>query len=89
MDDAAKTSGLDDIKKDINGVKTGITAATNPTALGINALDVGLFYRSALDKAEILTDPSLMFKHGAQWCIDGCGIGVEYKFLVKGVRHCQ
>ena len=26
-------------------------------ALGINALDVGLFYRSALDKAEILTDP--------------------------------
>ncbi|MFN7596768.1 MAG: hypothetical protein ACK5PT_08490, partial [Cereibacter sp.] len=26
-------------------------------ALGINALDVGLFYRSALDKAEILSDP--------------------------------
>ncbi len=26
-------------------------------ALGIDALDVGLFFRSALDKAEILTDP--------------------------------
>jgi sugar phosphate isomerase/epimerase len=27
-------------------------------ALGINALDVGLFYRSALDKAELLSDPN-------------------------------
>lgn len=27
-------------------------------ALGIGALDLGLFYRSALDKAEILSDPS-------------------------------
>lgn len=32
-------------------------AAALSTALGIGALDVGLFYRSSLDKAEILTDP--------------------------------
>jgi sugar phosphate isomerase/epimerase len=32
-------------------------AAAISRALGIGALDVGLFYRSALDKAEILTDP--------------------------------
>lgn len=32
-------------------------AAGISRALGIGALDVGLFYRSALDKAEILTDP--------------------------------
>ncbi len=33
-------------------------AAAISTALGIKALDVGLFYRSALDKAEILADPA-------------------------------
>ena len=32
-------------------------AAGISNALGIGALDVGLFYRSALDKAEILSDP--------------------------------
>ena len=32
-------------------------AAAISTALGIGALDVGLFYRSALDKAEILSEP--------------------------------
>jgi hypothetical protein len=32
-------------------------AAGISRALGIGALDVGLFYRSALDKAEILSDP--------------------------------
>ena len=32
-------------------------AADISRALGIGALDVGLFYRSALDKAEILADP--------------------------------
>ncbi len=32
-------------------------AAAISRALGIGALDVGLFYRSALDKAEILSDP--------------------------------
>lgn len=32
-------------------------AAGISTALGIGALDVGLFYRSALDKAAILSDP--------------------------------
>lgn len=31
-------------------------------ALGINALDVGLFYRSALDKAEILSAPAVAAK---------------------------
>ena len=33
-------------------------AAAISNALGIGALDVGLFYRSALDKAEILSDPA-------------------------------
>ena len=33
-------------------------AADISKALGIGALDVGLFYRSALDKQEILSDPS-------------------------------
>ena len=33
-------------------------AAEISKALGIGALDVGLFYRSALDKAEILADPT-------------------------------
>lgn len=33
-------------------------AADISKALGINALDVGLFYRSALDKSAILTDPT-------------------------------
>ncbi|MFT7440460.1 MAG: hypothetical protein ACI83E_001957, partial [Sulfitobacter sp.] len=32
-------------------------AADISKALGIGALDVGLFYRSALNKALILTDP--------------------------------
>lgn len=32
-------------------------AAAISRALGIGALDVGLFYRSALDKAELLSDP--------------------------------
>lgn len=32
-------------------------AASISKALGINALDVGLFYRSALDKSRILNDP--------------------------------
>ncbi len=35
-------------------------AAAISRALGINALDVGLFYRSALDKAALLTDPLAM-----------------------------
>lgn len=39
MDDAAKSSGLDDIRKDLGSVKTGVTAVTNPSALGINALE--------------------------------------------------
>jgi sugar phosphate isomerase/epimerase len=33
-------------------------AAAISKALGIGALDVGLFYRSALDKGEILSDPT-------------------------------
>ncbi len=33
-------------------------AAAISKALGLNALDVGLFYRSALDKAEILANPA-------------------------------
>ena len=33
-------------------------AADISKALGIGALDVGLFYRSALDKGEILSDPA-------------------------------
>ena len=39
MDDAAKTSGLDEVRKDLGGVKAGISAATNPTGYGINALE--------------------------------------------------
>lgn len=39
MDDAAKASGLDEVKKDLNGLQTGLKAATNPTSLGINALE--------------------------------------------------
>lgn len=39
MDDAAKTSGLDDVRKDLSGVKAGISAATNPAGFGINALE--------------------------------------------------
>ncbi len=35
-------------------------AAAISRALGINALDVGLFYRSALDKAALLADPLAM-----------------------------
>ncbi|MFK7793416.1 MAG: sugar phosphate isomerase/epimerase family protein [Devosiaceae bacterium] len=32
-------------------------------ALSINALDVGLFYRSALDKAQLLSDPQAVAQH--------------------------
>lgn len=39
MDDAAKTSGLDEVRKDLSGVKSGISAATNPAGYGINALE--------------------------------------------------
>lgn len=39
MDDAAKASGLDDVRKDLNGLQTGLKAATNPSSLGINALE--------------------------------------------------
>lgn len=39
MDDAAKSSGLDEVKKDLNGLQTGLKAATNPSSLGINALE--------------------------------------------------
>lgn len=39
MDDAAKSSGLDDVRKDLNGLKTGVNAVTNPSSLGINALE--------------------------------------------------
>ncbi len=39
MDDAAKSSGLDDVRKDLNGLKTGLNAATNPAGFGINALE--------------------------------------------------
>ncbi|MBC2836802.1 Sec-independent protein translocase protein TatB [Paragemmobacter straminiformis] len=39
MDDAAKASGLDEVKKDLNGLQTGLKAATNPSSLGINALE--------------------------------------------------
>ncbi len=39
MDDAAKSSGLDDVRKDLNGVKAGLNAATNPAGFGINALE--------------------------------------------------
>lgn len=39
MDDAAKSSGLDDVRKDLDGVKTGLHAATNPASFGINALE--------------------------------------------------
>ena len=37
-------------------------AAAISKALGIGALDVGLFYRSALDKAQILSDPKAAAK---------------------------
>ncbi len=39
MDDAAKSSGLDEVKKDLDGLQTGLKAATNPSSLGINALE--------------------------------------------------
>lgn len=39
MDDAAKSSGLDEVRKDLNGLQTGLKAATNPSSLGINALE--------------------------------------------------
>lgn len=39
MDDAAKASGLDDVRKDMSGLNTGLKAATNPAGFGINALE--------------------------------------------------
>lgn len=45
-------------------------AAALSHALGIGALDVGLFYRSALDKAEILNDPAAASQKLTQLGID-------------------
>jgi sugar phosphate isomerase/epimerase len=48
-------------------------------ALGISALDVGLFYRSALDKAEILADPT-----GAAERIQALGVEVPSYYHLFG-----
>lgn len=81
MDDAAKNSGLDDIKKDINAVKTGVTAATNPGALGINALE------DAARKFE-KWDPKTVLKPAASAVVTpaaatGAELGAETKALAE------
>ena len=48
-------------------------------ALGIEAIDVGLFYRSALDRAEILGDPA-----GAAERLRGLGVGVANYYHLFG-----
>lgn len=54
-------------------------AAGISRALGIWALDVGLFYRSALDKAEILTDPK-----GAAERLAGLGLRIPNYYHLFG-----
>ena len=48
-------------------------------ALGIEAIDVGLFYRSALDKAEILANPLMSAER-----LRGLGIGVANYYHLFG-----
>lgn len=48
-------------------------------ALGINALDVGLFYRSALNKAEILADPT-----AAAGRLGGLGVDIPNYYHLFG-----
>ena len=48
-------------------------------ALGIGALDVGLFYRSALDKAEILSDPA-----AAAARLEGLGVDIPNYYHLFG-----
>ncbi|WP_037277892.1 sugar phosphate isomerase/epimerase family protein [Rubellimicrobium mesophilum] len=47
--------------------------------LGIPSIDVGLFYRSALDKAEVLADPT-----GAAERLRGLGVGVANYYHLFG-----
>ena len=54
-------------------------AAGISKALGIGALDVGLFYRSALNKAEILADPS-----AAAARLAGLGVGLPNYYHLFG-----
>ncbi|MCC6863902.1 MAG: twin-arginine translocase subunit TatB [Rhodobacteraceae bacterium] len=39
MDDAAKSSGLDDVRKDMGSVEAEISVLTNPAGYGINAIE--------------------------------------------------
>lgn len=48
-------------------------------ALGVGALDVGLFYRAALDKAEVLSDPA-----GAAERLRALGIGIANYYHLFG-----
>ena len=54
-------------------------AAQISNALGIGALDVGLFYASALDKGEILSDPK-----SAAAVLDGIGVKVPNYYHLFG-----
>ena len=54
-------------------------AAAISNALGIGALDVGLFYRSALDKAQILSDPK-----AAATRLRGLGIAIPNYYHLFG-----
>lgn len=54
-------------------------AADISKALGIGALDVGLFYRSALDKGEILSDP-----HGAAAGLRDLGVKLPNYYHLFG-----
>lgn len=54
-------------------------AAGISKALGINALDVGLFYRSALDKSEILSDP-----HAAASRLSSLGVDIPNYYHLFG-----
>ncbi len=54
-------------------------AAAIAKALGIGALDLGLFYRSALDKAEILNDPK-----AAAARLSGLGIDIANYYHLFG-----
>ncbi|MFV0384981.1 sugar phosphate isomerase/epimerase family protein [Paracoccus sp. (in: a-proteobacteria)] len=54
-------------------------AADISRAVGIAALDVGLFYRSALDKTRILSDPK-----GAAECLAGLGVRLPNYYHLFG-----